>query len=406
MEKLATPTEDSSPLDDATVARTFRELMNQWRAAADVPRDKGQVLWQRFKKAHDLVYPRCNAFFVAKKSERKKNRDGRLALVQEAEKLRMSSDWIKTAARLTVLQAEWKKIGPAEHKVQKALWARFSSACNHFFERRKADLVARELQWSENLKLKKGLCVRAEELKTGDDVSAAVDETRRLQLEWKKIGPVRRAKSDAIWERFRAACSGVFDRLKEVEREAAAEKIAAREALCVELESLLSVEDSEHGLAARVRELQVRWRQSGDVPADIRRQLSTRFGQTVTRLVEVFPEQFHGTDLDPARKLKQLQKLCERAEALVPTEVLDEAGASPAEILAKKWRDQLASNTMGERVDENTRRRGAIEEIKRLQSERRRLGSLTGAEASVLQSRFQKACDRAYQKNQVNVTTV
>ena len=108
----------------------------------------------------------------------------------------------------------------------------------------------------------------------------------------------------------------------------------------------------------------------------------------------------------PARKLKQLLKLCERAETLVPTEVLDEAGASPAEILAKKWRDQLAANTMGERVDENARRRGAIEEIKRLQSERRRLGSLTGAEASSLQARFQKACDRAYQKNQGNVSTV
>ncbi len=159
-------------------------------------------------------------------------------------------------------------------------------------------------------------------------------------------------------------------------------------------------------MADRVRELQGRWRQSGDVPSDVRRQLSTRFGQTIARLVEAFPEQFHGTDLDPARKLKQLFKLCERAETLVPTEVLDEAGASPAEILAKKWRDQLAANTMGERVDENARRRAAIEEIKRLQSERRRLGALTGSEASVLQARFQKACDRAFQKNQVKASTV
>ena len=407
MENLAAPPKNTASLDDATVAKTFRELMNQWRAATDVPRDKGQALWQRFKKAHDLVYPRCSAFFVAQKAERKQNREQRLALVEEAEKLRESTDWIKTAARLTVLQAAWKKIGPAERKAQKVLWTRFSSACNEFFERRKADLGARKRQWAENLKLKDALCVQAEELRTRDDLAASVEATKRLQAEWKKIGPVCRNKSDAIWERFRVACDGVFERLKEGEREAAAEKIAAREALCVELESLLSGEEVERGgVAARVRELQGRWRQGGDVPSDVRRQLSTRFGQMIARLVEAFPEQFHGTDLDPARKLKQLLKLCERAETLVPTEVLDEAGASPAEILAKKWRDQLAANTMGERVDENARRRGAIEEIKRLQSERRRLGSLTGAEASSLQARFQKACDRAYQKNQGNVSTV
>ena len=407
MENLAAPAKSNTPLDDATVARTFRELMNQWRAAADVPRDKGQALWQRFKKAHDLVYPRCSAFFIAQKAERKKNREQRLALVEEVEKLRESTDWIKTAARLTVLQAEWKKIGPAERKAQKALWVRFSSACNEFFERRKADLGARKRQWAENLKLKDALCVQAEKLRTRDDLAASVEETKRLQVEWKKIGPVRRTKSDAIWERFRAACGGVFERVKEGEREAAAEKISAREALCAELESLLSIEEAEQGsVADRVRELQGRWRQGGDVPSDARRQLSTRFGQSIARLVEAFPAQFHGTDLDPARKLKQLLKLCERAETLVPTEVLDEAGASPAEILAKKWRDQLAANTMGERVDEKTRRRGAVEEIKRLQSERRRLGSLTGSEASALQARFQKACDRAYQKNQVNASTV
>ena len=406
MENLATPLEAVAPLDDATVAKTFRELMKQWRAVADVPRDKGQILWQRFKKAHDLVYPRCEAFFNAQKTERKKNRDQRLALVQEAERLRESTDWIKTAARLTVLQAEWKKAGPAERKAQKALWVRFRSACNDFFERRKTDLGVRKRQWAENLESKAALCVQAEELRTRDDLAASVEETKRLQVEWKRIGPVRRTKSNAIWERFRAACDDVFERVKEGEREAAAGKIAARQSLCGELESLLLVEEAEQGLPVRVRELQERWRQAGDVPPDVRRQLSTRFGQAIARLVEAYPEQFHGTDLDPARKLKQLQKLCERAETLVPTKVLDKAGASPAEILAKKWREQLASNTMGERVDEAARQRAAIEEIKRLRSECRRLGSLAGSEASALQARFQKACDRAHQKNQANTSAV
>ena len=150
---------------------------------------------------------------------------------------------------MTILQAEWKKVGPADRKAQKALWTRFSSACNDFFERRKAELGVRKRQWAENLKLKDALCVQAEELRTRDDLAASVEATKRLQAEWKKIGPVRRNKSDAIWERFRVACDGVFERVKEGEREAASEKIAAREALCAELESLLS---HEPRLAVRV----------------------------------------------------------------------------------------------------------------------------------------------------------
>ena len=66
--ELATPLEGVAPLNEATVAKTFRELMKQWRAAADVPRDKGQKLWKRFKKAHDLVFPRCDAFFTDSES--------------------------------------------------------------------------------------------------------------------------------------------------------------------------------------------------------------------------------------------------------------------------------------------------------------------------------------------------
>ena len=395
MEALASPPDDSMSLTDAEVAKKFRELMTRWREVANVPREKGQVLWQRFKIAHDVVYPRCETFFAVK---REKDRERRLALVGEAERLMESTDWIKTASRLTALQLEWKALGSAPHKNQRELWARFRTACSTFFTRRKADLAERKREWNTNLKQKEALCERIEALHDVDAVSEAIKEAKKLQAEWKKVGPVRRNKSDAIWERFREACDSVFDRAKDVERKASADRIAAREALCAELESLLSGPPAE-GLAYRIRMIQERWRQSPDVPTDIRRKLSARFGKMVSRLVETHPEEFRGTDLDPARKLKQLQTLCERAETLVPTEVLDETGVSPAEILAKKWRDQLASNTMGGGVDEEALRRATADEVKRLQAERRRLGQLAGMEASTLHARFQRACDQVFQKN-------
>ena len=479
--------EGPADVDEAALARKFRDLIDRWRQAADVPKDRGEDLWRRFKAAHDVVYPRCEAYFEVQRTARSRNLDALEALADEAERLSESTDWIQTAQRLTTLQAEWKALGPVPRREQRALWKRFHGACSLFFTRRKADLAERKRVWAKNLEQKEALCARVEALADATDVAVAVEEVQRIQREWRTVGAVRRSKSDALWQRFRAACEAVVDRSREGERAAAGVRIAAREALCAELEALLpsrkappadaaesgadavgtvgateaaetgaeasgAIEDAEaaqpdaaavgeveeasaapaasgepppgatrdapeeppaEGRAAppepaavleAVREIQARWRKAPEVPADDRRRLSVRFGRAVARLVEVRPEAFRDTDLDPARQLKQLERLCERAEALVVDAPETGAKASPAALLARRWREQLASNTMGVRVDEGARRRAAIEEIKRLQVERRRLGPVPGDAARQFGARFQRACDRALQRSRSAAT--
>ena len=518
LEALASPPEGAPELTDADVVRRFTELMKRWRQAADVPQDKGQALWERFKKAHDAVYPRCEPFFAAQRQEREQSLARYTALVEEAERLSESTDWLKTAQRLTALQAEWKTLGPVPRREQQALWGRLRQACSRFFTRRKADLAGRKQEWSANYEKKEALCVRVEALLEAEDLKAAIEEVKQVQREWKTIGPVRRNRSDAIWHRFRRACDGVFDRLNEGARRAAADRIAVREALCAELEALApppaaAVTEPESGstggdgcasaegvvvenaataesaaaattessgeapaepsgetpaesgevsaessgevsaepsgevsaessgevsaepsgeaaaessgeapapgagaetavapaaeavpaapqdLVRTVREIQEKWRRAPEVPPDVKRKLAARFGRAISRVVETHAEQFRGTDYDPAQRLKQFERLCKRAEALVSTESRGDADVSPAELLARKWRTQLAANTMGVRVDEDAKRRAAREDVKRLQAERRRLGTLTGSEADALQARFQRACDRVFREN-------
>ena len=488
MEALAVPPEGAPERTDEEVAGAFTDLMKRWRAAADVPRDKGQALWERFRKAHDLIHPRCEPIFAAQRKGREEQLARRVALVEEAERLSESADWLQTARRLTALQAEWKTLAPAPRREQQALWKRLRQACGRFFTRRKADLADRKQQWAANYEKKEALCVRVEALRDAGDLPAAIGEVKRIQGEWKTVGPVRRSRSDAVWQRFRAACDAVFDRLDEGARQAAAERIAVREALCVELEALAppavpaaaggespggagaaavqeagaatvqeagsagaetvqevggagaatvqeagaeaAQEAGPAGAAAvrkagpapgetavapvavaapgppapedvvkTVRGIQDRWRRAPDVPPDVKRRLAARFGRAIARVVEAHADRFRGTEHDPAQRLKQLERLCRRAEALVAAESRDAAAVSPAELLARKWRAQLAANTMGVRVDEEAKRRAAREDVKRLQAERRRLGALTGSEADALQARFQRACDRVFREN-------
>ena len=395
MEGLGSLSGDDDNAADLT--DRFRDIMTRWREAADVPKDKGAELWERFKTAHDAVHPRVEKHREAQAAVRAQNLLRQRALVEEAERLSSSTDWLKTVQRMTELQAEWKTVGQGPRKQQRELWNRFRTACNSFFTRRKADLAERKQQWSSNLRIKEALCERVEELAGAEDLPAAMTAVKQAQAEWKGAGPVRRTRSEAVWKRFRMACDAVLDRVQAGHRQADTERAAVREALCVEVESLLPDESASEppaDLAKNVRDLQQRWREAPEVPPPLGRKLTARFGQGVSWLVEKCPDVFRGTDLDPARQLKRLEGLCERIEALGPAYAGASQGVTPAEVLASKWRDALASNLMGARVDEAAEKRSAADEVRRAKQDVRRLGKVTGDDARQLTERLHAACDK------------
>ncbi len=61
------------------IAQRIRDLQQQWRQAADVPRAQSDALWQRFKKAHDEVWARCEAHFAAEAVTRAENLQKKIA---------------------------------------------------------------------------------------------------------------------------------------------------------------------------------------------------------------------------------------------------------------------------------------------------------------------------------------
>ena len=221
--------------DPEEIARRIRELQQQWRQAADVPRAQGEALWRRFKAAHDEVWTRCEAHFAAEAERRRENLARKIALCERAEALAVSTSWVQTAEEIKRLQADWKTIGPVSRGQEKPVWERFRIACDRFFTRRHEDLAQRKVLWAENLAKKDALCARAEALAESTDWDAAAAELRRLQGEWRAIGPVKKSRSEAIWQRFRGACDRFFLRFAQRHEIAREERVAAREAICAEL---------------------------------------------------------------------------------------------------------------------------------------------------------------------------
>jgi hypothetical protein len=355
------------------------------------------------------VFTRTSVHLAAQNVERGQNLAKKQSLCELAEALATSTEWVKTATALQALQAEWKNVGPVSRGSEKAIWERFRAACDQFFSRRHDDLKKRKDEWSENLTRKEALCARAEALATTTDWEAAAAECKKLQVEWKQIGPVRRSKSDAVWARFRTACDAFFDRYKHRDQVDLQSKAAARADVIRELEGLVTSDGGgapdgaapPEGLVDRVQQARAKWQQAPELPRTVQQELAASYHQALGKIVAAWPSAFAGTDLDPDTTRKRMEKLLAKVESLAKSSGAEApAAVSPAELLAQRWRERLAANTMagGQAVAhaEENRWREAEQEVRSAQSQWTRLGPLPASVAGPLNERFQRACRKFY----------
>jgi uncharacterized protein DUF349 len=407
--------------DPDEIVRQVRDLQQQWKMAADVPRAQGEILWKRFKAAHDEVWAKCEAHFAAQAEARAENLTHKLALAERAEALAESTNWIQTADEIKKLQGEWKTIGPVTRGQEKAIWERFRAACDRFFTRRHADLADRKKVWAENLAKKEALIRRADELAQSSDWDAAAGEIKKLQNDWKAIGPVKKNRSEAIWQRFRAACDTFFTRYAQRHDIARGERVAAREAVVGELEALAledpnaeSSSNVESGVAsgvsrtpqdlvAKVRDIRSRWQRElalRGVDRERAAALDERFATAFNQVITKHPAAFGGTDLDPDANRKRMESLVKRIEDLADsvagpaTAAVAEASMSPTTRLAEMLKEALAANTIGGKVDDSSRLRAAGEEVRQAQANWSRIGPVPDEVRRALADRFQRAIRR------------
>lgn len=382
--------------DLAATAKALRQMHTEWQQAAEAPRQTAQRLWDRFRASTDFIRSRCEPYFAKRREERTANLQKRTAIADECEQLAASTDWANAAARFQALQTEWQALGPLSGEAERALAQRFRTSCNTFFARRREDLVDRKKVWSENLAKKEALCVRAEELSGSTEWDAAASEMKRLQAEWKTIGPVRKNRSEQIWTRFRAAADRFFERYHSRHEIALAAKLAEREAIVTEIESLAGLTEAPANLGEEVQRLRGLWNHSVPVPVPGMKSLGDRWQAALGRLVSARPEAFAGTDLDPQTVVHRMEKLVAKVESLAGAQRnKPDTRLSPTEMLAAKLRTALASNAMGGRTtSEESQERVAAEALRDAQAAWQRLPPVDNPQVRALEGRFRDACRR------------
>jgi hypothetical protein len=396
--------------DLAAAAKQLRDLQAQWKQVATAPREQAQPLWARFKAASDAVRAKCDFYFAGVAEQQAASKARKEALCAQAEALSSSNDWIRTADAIKALQAEWKTVGAAPRADEKVLWERFHAACDSFFTRRREDLQRRKGEWAANLARKEAISAQAEAIAQTTEWQKGIEEIKRLQAEWKTIGPVRKTRADQVWQRFRSACDAFFEAYQQREHVAAASVIVDAEAVCQELEALLPAAEAvaaepPERLGETVADIRKRWAEKiAGLPRERAIRMGDRFMHALARLTETWPLSFAGTDIDPQANAHKLEELCVQVERLLGPELEPTAQAEPAEdqspaaVLARQLREALATNTIGGRVDESAKWKLVSEQVRAAQAAWKRVGPVPDAVSRTLNVRFQRACTRVAEK--------
>ncbi len=208
--------------------RQLQQLHDEWKEIGPIARDQREALWERFKAASTVVNKKHQAHFDALHQREEENLQNKRALIErikeiDLDKLKSNKAWDEASEKIQAIQQEWRSIGFAPKKYNQAIYDEYLALREQFFKAKAAFYKSTRDMFNDNLRRKRELLAKAEELKDSRDWKAASEAFVELQNEWKKIGPVARKYSDDIWKKFTAACDAFFEAKREAtkqEREA------------------------------------------------------------------------------------------------------------------------------------------------------------------------------------------
>lgn len=283
-------------LNEKSMAKAFKELQKlheEWKEVGPVPQDKKDEIWERFKAATDKINAIRREHYAKIQEEQNANLVTKTALCEKAEELMAEeltsiNAWQKKSTEFSELFKVWRTVGPAAKKQNEEIWARFKGTMDAFFAKKKEFFAGLKDRQSENLERKINLCIEAEALQESTEWKKATERFKKIQEEWKTIGPVPKRHADKIWKRFRAACDTFFNRKAEhfgglKEEESA--NLAAKKALIEEIKAY-EIKPSRNENMDAIKAFQKRWIEIGHVPMKHKDGINSEYRQAVDALFD------------------------------------------------------------------------------------------------------------------------
>ena len=195
-------------------SRELIELQKIWRTIGFAPKKENNKIYERFRIASDTFFDHKREFYNQNKEEQTTNLQMKTDLCVQAEALKDSTEWKKTADEFINIQKAWKEIGPVPRKYSDVIWKRFRAACDHFFENKSKHFSSIDGEQGDNLRKKRELLEEVKRFALSGDDNADLDKLKEFQRSFTEIGHVPFKDKDSIQNEFRDVINRHFDSLR------------------------------------------------------------------------------------------------------------------------------------------------------------------------------------------------
>jgi hypothetical protein len=261
-------------LEDQTMAfKELQKLHKIWKEdIGPVAKEHREPLWQAFSEVTKTIHDKRQSFLLQREGEQIENLARKKAIIQEIAAIAGQNEtshkyWQKSVKRVQKLRDEFFNLGPVPKQENKSLWAEFKEVTKNYSQAKNTFFKDQKKQQMANLKAKKELIQRAEQHLESNDFGHSTPLMKKIQSDWRKIGPVPHRDSDKIWKRFKTACNTYFDK---VHSEHKLESDAEQKALAKKKALLKSIEYNKASHYKKVEDLKSeaqQWHAAGKIPA-------------------------------------------------------------------------------------------------------------------------------------------
>ena len=264
----------------------LNELHEEYKHVGPVPKEVQEELWQRFKTASDNIYRKRKDYLEDLKGELKENLVKKEALVQELLPFTdFKSDrinaWNAKTKEILAIQKKWDAIGGVPREKAKEINKGFWGSFKQFFAHKNEFFKTLEGQRKENLEKKVKLAEEAEELSKSEEWDKTSEQLKKLQRQWKEIGPVPEKKRNEIYERFKAACDAFFNNRRSHQNKAEAGYVNNQKAKEAIINTISDKAKEGGGSEAELMELVEQFNNIGFVPRNAIKTIESQFSEAL-----------------------------------------------------------------------------------------------------------------------------
>jgi hypothetical protein len=270
--------------------KELNELHHEFKHIGPVPNEEREALWNRFKTASDAVYDLRKGYIEELKEELEANLKIKEELTEKVQEFTtFDSDrikeWNKKTKDLQRIQEQWEATGGLPRAKAKEVNRNFWSAFKTFYNNKGNFFKRLDSMREDNLVKKKELLERALVMKDNTDWQKTANDYKRLQNEWREVGPVPEKYRESIYREFKQACDHFFEQkranLGEVEK-AYVGNLEAKEKICAEIEQLAKDKNSD---LDKFRELQSNFNDIGFVPKASMSKIKSAYSEAVDKFI-------------------------------------------------------------------------------------------------------------------------